>query len=151
LIAMPASRYSPTQLQQVQASVTGFFQDIGCELLAYGPEHAILALDLLPRHLNNASNMHGGVMATLIDVAMGLCGTWEADPAERRVALTLSMSINFSAPATVGSRIRAVARCRSAGHKVFMANGDMLDENDRLIAFGEGVLKRGAPRRELPA
>lgn len=148
---MPASEYSLAQLQQVHASVTGFFQDVGCELLAYGPEHAILALDLLPRHLNNASNMHGGVMATLMDVAMGLSGTWEEDPAERRVALTLSMSINFSAPAAAGSRIRAVARCRSAGHKVFMASCDLLDEKDRLIAFGEGVFKRGAPRRELPA
>jgi uncharacterized protein (TIGR00369 family) len=148
---MSSSDYSPAQLQQVHASVTGFFQDIGCELLAYGPGHALLALDLLPRHLNNASNMHGGVMATLMDVAMGLCGTWEADPAERRVALTLSMNINFSAPAVAGSRIRAVARCRSAGHKVFMASCDLLDEKDRLIAFGEGVFKRGARRRELPA
>ncbi|MCG6539415.1 PaaI family thioesterase [Pseudomonas sp. KSR10] len=148
---MPTSDYSPAQLQQVHASVTGFFQDVGCELLAYEPQHATLALDLLPRHLNNASNMHGGVMATLIDVAMGLCGTWEADPTERRVALTLSMNINFSAPAAAGSRIRAVARCRSAGQKVFMASCDLLDEGDRLIAFGEGVFKRGARRRELPA
>ncbi|NKQ12379.1 PaaI family thioesterase [Pseudomonas sp. SST3] len=148
---MPNSDYSPAQLQQVHASVTGFFQDIGCELLAYGPEHATLALELLPRHLNNASNMHGGVMATLMDVAMGLCGTWETAPAERRVALTLSMNINFTAPAAAGSRIRAVARCRSGGHKVFMASCDPLDESDRLIAFGEGVFKRGALRRELPA
>ena len=145
------SDYSPAQLQQVHASVTGFFQDVGCELLAYGPEHATLALDLLRRHLNNASNMHGGVMATLMDVAMGLSGTWEADPADRRVAMTLSMNINFSQPAAAGSRIRALARCRSAGQKVFMASCDLLDEQDRLSAFGEGVFKRGARRRELPA
>ena len=145
------SDYSPAQLQQVHASVTGFFQDVGCELLAYGPEHATLALDLLRRHLNNASNMHGGVMATLMDVAMGLSGTWEADPADRRVAMTLSMNINFSQPAAAGSRIRALARCRSAGQKVFMASCDLLDEQDRLIAFGDGVFKRGARRRELPA
>ena len=145
------SDYSPAQLQQVHASVTGIFQDVGCELLAYGPEHATLALDLLRRHLNNASNMHGGVMATLMDVAMGLSGTWEADPADRRVAMTLSMNINFSQPAAAGSRIRALARCRSAGQKVFMASCDLLDEQDRLIAFGEGVFKRGARRRELPA
>lgn len=148
---MSSSLYSAEQLQQVQASVTGFFQDIGCQLLAYGSEHAVLALDLLPRHLNNASNMHGGVMATLMDVAMGLCGTWEPDPAERRVALTLSMNINFSAPAAAGSRVRAIARCRSSGHKVFMASCDLLDDQDRLIAFGEGVFKRGALRSELPA
>ena len=32
-----------------------------------------------------------------------------------------------------------------------MASCDLLDEQDRLIAFGEGVFKRGALRRELPA
>ncbi|WP_313089314.1 PaaI family thioesterase [Pseudomonas sp.] len=149
---MPNSTdYSTEQLQQVHASVTGFFQDVGGELLAYGPSHATLALVLRPRHLNNASHMHGGVMATLMDVAMGLSGTWERDPAERRVAMTLSMSINFSAAASAGSHVRALARCRSAGHKVFMASCDLLDEQDRLIAFGEGVFKRGARRRELPS
>ena len=148
---MSAPDYSSDQLRQVHASVTGFFQDLGCQLLAYGPERTVLALELLPRHLNNASNMHGGVMATLMDVAMGLSGTWEPDPAQRRVAITLSMNINFSRAAAAGSRIRAVARCRSAGHKVFMASCDLLDEEDRLVAFGEGVFKRGAVRRDLPA
>ena len=148
---MPTSDYLPDQLQQVHASVTGFFQDIGCALEAYGPDHTTLALILLPRHLNNASNMHGGVIATMMDVAMGLCGTWEQNPDDRRVAITLSMSINFSKTCKAGSRVRAVARCRSAGHKVFMASCDLLDEDDRLIAFGEGVFKRGAQRRDLPA
>lgn len=148
---MTSPTYSAAELQQVQRTVTGFFQDVGCELMAYGPDHAIIALTLEPRHLNNASSMHGGVMATLMDVAMGLCGTWDVAPAQRRVAITLSMSLNFSAPANVGSRVRAVARCRSGGHKVFMASCDLLDETDRLIAFGEGVFKRGALRSELPA
>ena len=49
-----------------------------------------------------------------------------------------------------GSRVRAVARCRSKGHKIFMATCDLLDQDDRLLAFGEGVFKRGALRRELP-
>ncbi len=147
---MPTSEYTPELLRETQATVTGFFQDVGCELVAYGQGHAVIALNLQPRHLNNASNMHGGVMATLMDVAMGLCGTWEPDPAQRRVATTLSMSLNFSAPASAGSRVRAVAKCRSGGHKIFMAGCDLLDENDRLIAFGEGVFKRGALRSELP-
>ncbi|GAB6390116.1 PaaI family thioesterase [Stutzerimonas marianensis] len=147
---MPASDYCPATLQQVQASVTGFFQEVGCELLAYGADHATVGLNLTAQHLNNASTLHGGVMATLMDVAMGLCGTWEADPAQRRVAITLSMSLNFSAPARVGSHVRAVARCRSSGNKVFMAGCDLLDQDDRLIAFGEGVFKRGALRTELP-
>jgi uncharacterized protein (TIGR00369 family) len=137
-------------LQQVESTLTGFFQDLGCRLRAYGPDCVVVELLLQPRHLNNASHLHGGVTATLLDVAMGLCGTWVEEPEQRRVATTLSMNVNFSAPAPVGSRIRAVAVCRSAGHKVFMASCDLLDEEDRLLAFGEGVYKRGKLRNELP-
>ena len=61
------------------------------------------------------------------------------------------MYINDSQPAAGVSRFRELERCRSAGQKVFMASCDLLDEQDRLIAFGEGVFKRGARRRELPA
>lgn len=142
--------YPAATLQQVESSLTGFFQDLGCQLKEYGPERAVVELLLLPRHLNNASNLHGGVTATLLDVAMGLCGTWVEQPEQRRVATTLSMNVNFSAPAPADSRIRAVAVCRSAGHKVFMASCDLLDEKGRLLAFGEGVYKRGKLRSELP-
>ena len=31
-----------------------------------------------------------------------------------------------------------------------MAACDLLDENDKLIGFGEGVLKKGAYRKDLP-
>src|SRR3546814_3856577 len=47
-------RSSPAQRQQARACATGFFPDIGCALLAYGPQHATLALTLLPRHLNRS-------------------------------------------------------------------------------------------------
>lgn len=89
-------------------------------------------------------------MATLMDAAMGLCGTYSPTAEDRQVAITLSMNVNFTSPAVAGQRVRAVARCRSKGHKIFMATCDLLDEQGKLIAFGEGVFKRGALRRELP-
>ena len=138
------------QRQAVERSVTGFFQDLGAELVEYSEGLAVVALTLTERHMNNASNLHGGVTASLLDIAMGLCGTWASTSEERRVAITLSMNVNFSATAPVGTRVRAVATCRSAGHKVFMAACDLLDENDKLISFGEGVFKKGLYRKDLP-
>lgn len=135
---------------QIESSVTGFFQDLGATLETYSEQEVVVALTLLPRHMNNASQMHGGVMASLMDAAMGLCGTYSSTPEDRQVAITLSMNVNFSSPAGAGSHVRAVARCRSKGHKIFMSTCDLLDQDGRLLAFGEGVFKRGALRRELP-
>ena len=141
---------SEDQNLAVQRTVTGFFQELGGELLEYSDNRAVVGLTLEKRHLNNASNLHGGISASLLDIAMGLCGTYAANPEERRVAITLSMNVNFSATADEGAQVRAVATCRKAGHKIFMASCDLLDENDNLLAFGEGVFKKGALRRDLP-
>lgn len=141
---------SEDQNLAVQRTVTGFFQELGGVLLEYSDNRAVVGLTLEKRHLNNASNLHGGISASLLDIAMGLCGTYAANPEDRRVAITLSMNVNFSATADEGAQVRAVASCRKAGHKVFMASCDLLDENDNLLAFGEGVFKKGALRRDLP-
>ncbi|SDS95210.1 MULTISPECIES: PaaI family thioesterase [Pseudomonadaceae] len=141
---------SEDQNLAVQRTVTGFFQELGAELLEYGPDRAVIGLTLEAKHLNNASNLHGGVTASLMDIAMGLCGTYAADPQDRRVAITLSMNVNFSAVAGAGSRVRAVATCRKGGYKIFMASCDLLDENDTLLGFADGVFKQGALRRDLP-
>ena len=141
---------SEDQNLAVESTVTGFFQELGGELVEFQPQRTVIGLTLEKRHLNNASNLHGGVVASLLDVAMGLCGTYTPDPDQRRVAITLSMNVNFSAPAGEGARVRAVATCRKQGHKIFMASCDLLDEHDTLLAFGEGVFKKGALRRDLP-
>lgn len=141
---------SEDQNLTVQRTVTGFFQELGGEVLEYGPDRAVIALTLEARHLNNASNLHGGVTASLMDIAMGLCGTYAEDAQDRRVAITLSMNVNFTAVAGLGDRVRAVATCRKAGYKIFMASCDLLDENDRLLGFADGVFKQGALRRDLP-
>lgn len=138
------------EMLEVQRTVTGFYQELGAELLEYEPNRAVIGLTLAPKHLNNASNLHGGVTATLLDVAMGLCGTYSEKNDDRRVAITLSLNVNFSDVASEGARIRTVATCRKAGYKIFMASCDIYDENDNLIAFGEGVFKKGVLRRDLP-
>ncbi|MEH6800282.1 MAG: PaaI family thioesterase [Halopseudomonas sabulinigri] len=136
--------------QAVARTVTGFFQELGAELEEYGQGRAVVALTLTEKHMNNASNLHGGVTASLLDIAMGLCGTWAESPDERRVAITLSLNTNFSATAQAGNRVRAVATCRSGGHKVFMASCDLLDQDGKLLGFGDGVFKKGAYRKDLP-
>lgn len=138
------------QSQAVARTVTGFFQEVGAQIERYSFDEVVIALDLEPRHLNNASTLHGGVIATLADVAMAMAGTYVELASERRVAITLSMSLSFTGIVKAGTRIRAIGRCRSAGHKIFMSSCEVQDAQGNLIALGEGVFKRGALRAELP-
>jgi uncharacterized protein (TIGR00369 family) len=131
-------------------TITGFFQELGAEIEEYSAEQVVVALNIEARHMNIASNLHGGVIASLMDVAMGQAATYSPKDEERYLAMTLSLNVNFCAPAKAGSRVRAVARRRSGGHKISMVACDLHDEQGQLLAFGEGVFKRGVLWADLP-
>lgn len=137
-LASPAS--------DLEGLFSGFAAYLGLELLEYGQACAVLALQVRPDHLNQAGNLHGGVIAAMADSALGLCGTWNIDPALWRLSLTLSLNINYIAPAPAGSRVRAIARVRGGGPKIYMAACDVLDAEDNLLASAEGVFKRSRLR-----
>lgn len=128
----------------------GFGAYLGLEVLEYGQDCTIIGLQVRPEHLNQAGNLHGGVIASMADNAMGMSGTWHADPTQWRLALTLSLNINYIAAAPADSQVRVVARIRGGGPKIFMTSCDVLDAQDRLLASAEGVFKRGS-LRQMPA
>src|SRR5882724_9348809 len=57
-----------------------FIKDLGIEFVSAENGRAVVALDLAPRHLNSWSVAHGGVLMTLLDVAMAVAGR-SLDPA----------------------------------------------------------------------
>lgn len=127
---------------------SGFAVYLGLELLEYNQATTVITLQVNPEHLNQAGKLHGGVIASMADSAMGMCGTWHNDPAQWRMALTLSLNINYIAAVPAGSQVRVIARPRGGGRKIFMVSCDVLDVEDRLLASAEGVFKRG--RLRLP-
>lgn len=130
----------------LQGLFSGFAAHLGLDLLQYQQAQTVIAVTVQPHHLNQAGNLHGGVIASLADTAMGMSGTWHADPEQWRLALTLSLNINYMASTPPGTEVRAVARTRGGGVKIFMASCDLLDAEDRLLASAEGVFKRGRLR-----
>ncbi|WP_314387640.1 PaaI family thioesterase [Pseudomonas brenneri] len=134
----------------LQGLFSGFAAYLGLDLVEYGQAQTVIALQVNPEHLNQAGNLHGGVIAAMADAALGMCGTWNIDPDLWRLSLTLSLNINYMAPAPAGSRVRVIARVRGGGPKIYMAACDVLDAEDSLLASAEGVFKRSRLRR-LPA
>lgn len=137
-----------TDASILQGLFSGFALHIGLHLREYRQAQTVIAVTVEPHHLNQAGNLHGGVIASLADTAMGMSGTWHADPGQWRLALTLSLNINYMAAIAPGTEVRAVARTRGGGSKIFMASCDLLDAQDRLLASAEGVFKRGRLRAQ---
>src|SRR3984885_12056063 len=80
-----------------------FIKDLGIEFMSAENGRAAVALDLAPRHLNSWSVAHGGVIMTLLDVAMAIAGR-SLDPAAGG-GITLEMTTSFLQPANAGTRL----------------------------------------------
>lgn len=89
-----------------------------------------------PFHLNNLGIVHGGVICTLLDVAMGsTCRLKLGVP-----VMTLDMQVAFLSPGR--GVLVAQGRILRAGRSLVYAEAQVLAEGeDALIAKGSGIFK----------
>jgi len=86
------------------------------------------------RHLNPGGTVHGGALATLIDIAMGAAVFAGGDDDERPV--TIEMKVNYLEGGEPG-RLQAVAKVRRRGSRFTVLEAEVV-QGDRVLAFGTG-------------
>ena len=116
-----------------------FIKDLGVEFVSADNGRAVVALDLAPRHLNSWSVAHGGVLMTLLDVAMAVAGR-SLDPAAGG-GVTLEMKTSFLQPANAGTRVIASAQAFHRTNTLAFCEGEVRDTDQRLIAKAMGTFK----------
>ena len=100
------------------------------------PGRAALYIDIEPFHLNGNGTLHGGVLATLIDNAMGL-----ATAALVRVRIaTTQMNVHFLAQVSTGRVVcKGVVVHRT--RRTATAEAKVYDEAGNLVAMGTGAFR----------
>ena len=83
----------------------GFDDRVGLEERAVGDGRARIAMVAGEGHLNPAGAVHGGAIATLVDVAMGKAVASTISDAE--LPVTIEMKVNFLEPGRPGLLIAA--------------------------------------------
>jgi uncharacterized protein (TIGR00369 family) len=132
----PDQSHDPVAVETMR----GFNVLVGYRLAEWREDYARLELDLDARHLNRSGVVHGGVLATMLDVTLGYCGIYTDEPGRTRRAVTLSMTTTYLGQAKAGT-LSCVARRRGGGKTVFMATGEVLDAAGTLIAMGEATFR----------
>jgi uncharacterized protein (TIGR00369 family) len=116
-----------------------FIQDLGVEFVSAGEGTAVVALNLLTKHLNSWHVAHGGVLMSLLDVAMAVAGRTLFPDAGGGV--TVEMKTSFLQPAKQGSRLIATAHAFHRSTTMAFCDGEVRDQNERLLAKSLGTFK----------
>jgi uncharacterized protein (TIGR00369 family) len=104
-------------------------------MVDFGGERGAISVGLVPehRHYNPLGTVHGGVLATLLDTAAACSVHSTLEPGERYTSLDLT--VKFLRPVTVESgRLRAVGKVVQRGRRTSLAEAQVFDAADRLVA-----------------
>jgi uncharacterized protein (TIGR00369 family) len=104
-------------------------------MVDFSGERGAISVGLVPehRHYNPLGTVHGGVLATLLDTAAACSVHSTLEPGERYTSLDLS--VKFLRPVTVESgRLRAVGKVVQRGRRTSLAEAQVFDAADRLVA-----------------
>ena len=110
--------------------------------IEWHPGEARVKLELRPELLNNMSAAHGGVVCTVLDVAMAAAA--RSDDRAMRV-VTVDMSVQFMRP-VVGT-LTALGRALTVTRSLAFCEAEIRDPEGQLVAKGNGVFKRLKPGR----
>ncbi len=104
---------------------------IGFTVADVEPGRAVVELEATERHANPMGTLHGGILCDIADAAMGIAYAGTLNDGE--TFTTLEMKINFLRPVWT-ARLRATAIVVHRGRTVGLAECDVTDEQQRLIA-----------------
>lgn len=106
--------------------------DLGGVSVEHG--RVTFSLEVQPFHLNPLGTLHGGVMATLLDSAMGCAvHTTLADDA---LYTSGDLSVRFLRAVQPGERVEATGWVVHSGRRTATAEGEILGPDGRLVAKG---------------
>jgi uncharacterized protein (TIGR00369 family) len=116
-----------------------FIKDLGVEFLDAGDGRSRVALSLTPRHLNSWNVAHGGVIMTLLDVAMAVAGR-SLDPGAAG-GVTVEMKTSFLNPGRAGARLIASGHAFHRSTSMSFCEAEVHDDRGRLLAKALGTFK----------
>jgi uncharacterized protein (TIGR00369 family) len=108
----------------------GFTETLGVTATTADDGTARLELEATAQHLNPAGTVHGGVLATLVDTAMGAAVrslTGDAD-----TPATSQLTVTYLRPGSPG-RLRATGRVSKQGDHLTVCEADVEQDGRTLV------------------
>lgn len=101
-----------------------------------------------PRHCNPAQILHGGMMASFVDMMLPVCATHLERSLASRFMPTISLQLDYLAPSPLGAWIEGEAQVlRSTPSLVFVQG--LVTADGTPVARASGIFKVGPPVEQI--
>jgi uncharacterized protein (TIGR00369 family) len=121
---------------------------LGFKLTEWKEGFARLEMPVRPEHRNTVGYLHGGVIASLLDIAGAVSGSFGTS--EKFVSVTVNLNCNYLSPQRADTVVVEGELIR-ANKSLFFAEARLFDpEHKRLCATATGTYKRQERLSKLP-
>ncbi len=122
---------------QAEAASGTYWGYLGCKLVSIEEERTVVSIDVQEHHLNLLGIVHGGVLAGLLDNAMG-AAAMAARPNEKVV--TANLNVHYVAPMPRGTLICSVEILHRT-RKSLTVYAEITDESGTLGTIGTATFR----------
>lgn len=119
-------------------SSKNFNEDIGLNVVGFVDDKFVIKLDIEKRHLNTMGVVHGGVLCTLLDTAMGAV-FFESLHDEQKAGATLEIKINFLKP-TIEGNLTAYGILINVSRRTAYVEGYIENQHGKLVAKASATM-----------
>ena len=114
-----------------------FTELVGTEVSSAEEGHAMVSLQAEERHLNPSGTVHGGVISTLIDVAMAEALNTVTEEDEQ--PFTIQITVNYMKPGKPGM-LTSTGQVRKGGEQITIVEAEVVQEDDEeTVALATGT------------
>ncbi len=108
----------------------GYAERLGAEVVSADDGSATVRFEAREEHLNPAGTLHGGVVATLVDTAMG--AAVRSTTGEGEVPATSQLTVTYLRPGTPGP-LTVTAQVRTRGEHLTVCEADVEQDGKSLV------------------
>jgi uncharacterized protein (TIGR00369 family) len=130
---MDEARAPGAELMEAFVSSSPFARKLGISIVEIRADAAVLELPFDPSLATAGEIVHGGVIGALADTAATVAAWSAADVAGVRNGATVSLTVEYVAPAQ-GADLRAHARVNKRGRSLVFCEVDVLVNESTLVA-----------------
>lgn len=117
-----------------------YLEFLGFKLTEWKEGFTRLEMPVRPEHRNTVGYLHGGVIASLLDIAGAVSGSFGVS--DKFVSITINLNCNYMSPLR-SDTVVAEGELIRANKSLFFAEARLYDpDNNRLCATASGSYKR---------